>query len=235
MSPSPLAGRRRSPDAGGYPRGEETRRKIIEAALRVFGEEGYERASTRQIAAAAGVVPPAVQYYFDSKEGLHRACAEFIIDRSALVLAPPRQRAADAVSSGDRQAVWDALFNLLDTMADFALTSSEALGWSRFMARGQTDGAGPAFPLIRDGLVQPLQRTCAELVGMLIGRPADDQTTLLRSCAVMSQLSYFHLHKGSALALMGWARYGPAEIAAIKQVLRTHARGSLSLDLGPAG
>jgi len=60
---------RRRPAEGGYARGEEVRMKIIEAALRVFGENGYERASTRQIAAEAGVNPPALQYYFDGKGG----------------------------------------------------------------------------------------------------------------------------------------------------------------------
>ena len=79
---------RRRPDRGGYARGEETRARIIEAAVRVFGNEGYERASTRQIAAEAGVNPPALQYYFDSKEGLHRACAEFIVARMREALGP---------------------------------------------------------------------------------------------------------------------------------------------------
>ena len=69
---------RRRPAAGGYARGDEVRSKIIQAALRVFGENGYERASTRQIATEAGVNPPALQYYFDGKDGLHRACGQYI-------------------------------------------------------------------------------------------------------------------------------------------------------------
>jgi AcrR family transcriptional regulator len=55
---------------GGYTRGEETRARIIAAAMRLFGEKGYEAASTRDIAAAAGVNAPALQYYFDKKEGV---------------------------------------------------------------------------------------------------------------------------------------------------------------------
>jgi len=39
--------------------------------MRLFGEKGYEGASTRDIAAAAGVNAPALQYYFDNK----RACS----------------------------------------------------------------------------------------------------------------------------------------------------------------
>ena len=53
---------------GGYQRGEETRARIVEAAVVVFGERGYDGASTRDLANAAGVNAPAIQYYFDGKE-----------------------------------------------------------------------------------------------------------------------------------------------------------------------
>ena len=61
---------------GGYARGEETRLRIVTAALKLFGQLGFDGASTRDIAAAAGVNAPALQYYFDNKEGLYIACAE---------------------------------------------------------------------------------------------------------------------------------------------------------------
>src|SRR5882724_12890789 len=66
---------------GGYARGEETRARIVTAALRMFGERGFEAASTRDIATSAGVNAPALQYYFDNKEGVYLACAEYIVSR----------------------------------------------------------------------------------------------------------------------------------------------------------
>src|SRR6201994_488927 len=66
---------------GGYARGEETRARIVTAALRMFGERGFEAASTRDIATLAGVNAPALQYYFDNKEGLYLACVEHIVKR----------------------------------------------------------------------------------------------------------------------------------------------------------
>ncbi len=84
---------RRRPKKGGYPRGDETRAQIIATALKIFGEHGYDQASTREIATEAGVNPPALQYYFDGKEGLHRACAQFIIDRASVTLMPALERA----------------------------------------------------------------------------------------------------------------------------------------------
>ena len=94
-------GPRRHPSDGGYARGEETRARIIATALRVFGEQGYLQASTRGIAADASVNPPALQYYFGSKEGLHRACAQHIIDRVSRILTPALGEAREALA-----AIW---------------------------------------------------------------------------------------------------------------------------------
>lgn len=44
----------RRTSAGGYARGDETRQRIIEAAIELFGERGFAGASTREIAAMAG-------------------------------------------------------------------------------------------------------------------------------------------------------------------------------------
>ena len=54
----------------------ETREVILEAAERIFGDEGLEGARTEAIAAAAGVNKALLYYYFRSKDGLYRAVLE---------------------------------------------------------------------------------------------------------------------------------------------------------------
>jgi len=49
---------------------EETRERILEAALAIFRERGFERATMREIAASAGVAVGAAYYYFESKEAI---------------------------------------------------------------------------------------------------------------------------------------------------------------------
>ena len=126
--------KRRHPEAGGYARGEETRARIITTALRVFGEEGFNKASTRQIAADAGVNPPALQYYFGGKEGLHRACAQFIIDRMLGIVSPALMRARELKPAARREQAIDALCAVLDSMAD-GLVAAGSESWSRFITR----------------------------------------------------------------------------------------------------
>ena len=78
-APRPTATRRaRRTAPGAQPRrararSSATRQRIIEAALHAFGEHGFDGAMTRDIAEAAGVQQPLINYHFGSKDGLWRA------------------------------------------------------------------------------------------------------------------------------------------------------------------
>ena len=73
-------------------RAEQTRSAIIEAALRLFRERGYDASTMRAIASAAGVSTGNAYYYFSSKEDLiqefylrshaeHAAACRDVLDR----------------------------------------------------------------------------------------------------------------------------------------------------------
>lgn len=66
------------PSSEGNPesRADETRQRIIEAAAQVFGEKGYARATTRALAAAAGVNEVTLFRHFGNKQGLFAAVTE---------------------------------------------------------------------------------------------------------------------------------------------------------------
>lgn len=49
---------------------EETRDRILDAALRLFRERGFEQTTMRDVAAEAGVATGAAYYYYRSKEDL---------------------------------------------------------------------------------------------------------------------------------------------------------------------
>ena len=59
--------------------GMETRRRLLEAALEVFGEQGFHDATHAEICALAGVNISSINYHFHSKEGLYRATWEHAV------------------------------------------------------------------------------------------------------------------------------------------------------------
>jgi len=68
-------------DKKATPKAEETALKILEAALTLFREEGFDSATMRDIARKSGVATGAAYYYYPSKESIvldfyQRACTE---------------------------------------------------------------------------------------------------------------------------------------------------------------
>ena len=62
---------------------EETRTRILDAALALFRDRGFERTTMREIAGSAHMAVGAAYYYFDSKEAIvlafyERAQAEML-------------------------------------------------------------------------------------------------------------------------------------------------------------
>ena len=55
------------PTTKATPKVEETGGKILEAALELFRQEGFEAAKMRDIAGRAGVATGAAYYYYPSK------------------------------------------------------------------------------------------------------------------------------------------------------------------------
>lgn len=219
--------RQRTKGSRGYARGEQTRARIVTTALRVFGEHGFDQASTRQIAAEAGVNPPALQYYFGGKTGLHRACAQFIIDRAMARLAPALARASRAIGLRSRAEARSAIYGLIDALAD-GLADSGAESWRRFIARGKADGAGPALPMIRDTIGLPLIEVTTALIRLSLRRPEGDEYHRLRALALLAPVNWIHANRDNTLALMGWSELTPARLELIRQVVHEHTARALN-------
>ncbi len=60
--------------------GEQTRRKILRVAERLFAQDGYEGVSVRRITSESGVELSAVNYHFKSKENLFHSVLAMRVD-----------------------------------------------------------------------------------------------------------------------------------------------------------
>ena len=220
--PSPPATPRRHPATGGYARGEERRLQIIEAAIHRFGEDGYDGASTRDIAQEAGVNPPAVQYYFHSKEGLYAACFEHIIGKFSAVMQGVYQRAG-AIGPEDADAARDVFCDLLDAMAEFLFETAGSDGWRRFAARVKAHDSPCRFEDLEKSLEAELFRHCFHLVAIATGDAPTSDSTKLRTFGAMGTLTAFHHERDSMLELLNWPDLRGARRAQFKALVRRQA------------
>ncbi len=93
---------------------------IVSAALEVFGEAGYDRASMRAVAKAAGVTTPVLYDHFESKAALYAA----VVDTAADELISRWEGAGFDIPDG---SVEDSFFESVGTIFDWA--AGNPAGW----------------------------------------------------------------------------------------------------------
>jgi AcrR family transcriptional regulator len=209
---------------GGYARGEETRARIVAAAIKLFGERGFEGASTRDIATSAGVNAPALQYYFDNKEGVYVACVEHMVSRVWEQLSEVVERAQRALADhADDAALIEAFCAIQTRIAEFMFASQETEDWRLFMARQQA-GLGPqaGFQIFYQNVSERMSAVTSAIVGRLIGRPAGDDETLIRTMALNGQLVFFQLMRRTVLTTLKWDAVDAERRAIFQRIVTEH-------------
>ena len=213
--------RRRPASEGGYSCGDETSARIIEAALTLFGEQGYEGASTREIAELAGVNAPALNYYFKSKEGLYNACIEYMVEQIWAFLAPTIEQAqAQLGARPDTEQLIETFCSIQSKIAEFMLVSNRTNSWRKFYAREQA-GLGPSAgeEMISQRIGQRLIGVTSGIISRLMGPHASQEECILRSMALTGQLLPFHLTRNSSLKALDWDVLTPQRYAMLLNIV----------------
>ncbi|WP_017348770.1 CerR family C-terminal domain-containing protein [Pantoea sp. A4] len=206
---------------GGYARGDETRQRIIEAAIEVFGEQGFDAATTRQIATRAGVNPPALQYYFNNKEGVYSACARYLAEANRPAFQPVLDAIEQLPADAPTPQCVTLFCDLVDTLLDKVFGNDYTLNKRLFHARIQL-GQGPetAFQIMRECMGREIHRAGADLISRLSGEAIDSELTQLRTVALFGQAITFHIARRSVLDQLQWKEVDGKRLAQLKKLIR---------------
>jgi TetR/AcrR family transcriptional regulator, regulator of cefoperazone and chloramphenicol sensitivity len=217
----------RRASSSGYARGDETRQRIIEAAIELFGERGFAGASTRDIAARAGVNAPALQYYFENKEGVFRACADAIADTACGAFGQPLDHARAVLldARAGVETLIDAFLGIMHAISERMFTAPKTVHQRMFFAREQA-GLEPnvATEILMERIRRPLNDVCAELVGRISGLDPESPVTRIRAFSLLGQLTVFHIAQRSALALLGWESFDGGRGALLRATIDGQTR-----------
>lgn len=218
--------RLRRPPAGGYARGDETRERIITEAVKLFGERGFIGASTRDIATAAGVNAPALQYYFENKEGLYQACAEYITNDLKARFVPAMRQASDALKNdAGSDVLIDVFLAIQAVMLECVLMQPFASARRLFVARELADELPQlASKLLHKRLKQPLNKITAALLSRITGVSPNAAITRIRLLTLKGQVMPFYHPPGACLEALGWKEIDAAKSALIKTTVLEQMR-----------
>jgi TetR/AcrR family transcriptional regulator, regulator of cefoperazone and chloramphenicol sensitivity len=230
--PDPAALRLRPPV---QQRGEDTRLRILQAALEVFAAEGYDGASTRTLAQRAGVNLPALQYYFGNKEGLYRAVIDLLAETLERQIAPVTEQVRAGLAKGPlpRRHALDLLCRMLDAFVAL-VTDQTSPDWearASFYARAEFESQA-ALDTLHQRVMRQIIEPCALLVGQLTDQAPDAEQTLLRTVALIGQVTVFCSSK--AHRAMGWRELDKDRVEAIQAVVREHTRAIFRTAKGAA-
>lgn len=221
-------GKRRRPADGGYARGEETRTRIIAAALEVFGAHGFGGASTRMLAEKAGVTLPALHYYFDSKEGVYLACAEHIAERMQAHLGAAMRLIEETLARAQPSPaqLLETLLGFLDEFADLFLGGHELEKWVLFIIREQAQPTR-AFDILFERMMRRVVAACTALIARLLDRPESDKEVRVRTLALIGQIVFFRTAREATLRVLGWQDFEGNRRAIIKRALHAQITSGL--------
>ena len=174
------------------PHAEATRNRILEAAVKAFADKGFEAASTREIAQAAGVEQGLLTYHFPSKDELWRAAADrvFTVLRAgagerlaSLRDVDPDERAREGIRSYVRtMAAHPEFFRfivdqgnrsnarqrwLIDTHVKPGVEVMKQLGLLRLIGANDEDLPHALFAMLGAGsLIFAVPNNCHRLMGV---------------------------------------------------------------------
>ena len=201
---------------------EATRERLLAAALDVFGRYGFDGASTRQLADAAGVNLQAIPYHFGGKQGLYLAAADYLAEMISGHVGAIRQRiaaelaaldAAGAPLSPQQASVF--LGEVVEVMVVlFVSKPSEA--WARFIIREQMEPTA-AFERVYARIMGPMIDMGRRLIGAILGEDPASDNVRLRSLSFMGSLLVFRVANAAVLAQMQWESVGEEQVALLKR------------------
>ncbi|EOA7289136.1 transcriptional regulator CecR [Proteus mirabilis] len=205
-------------------RGELAKRQLLEAACEIFGKNGPDSATTRQIAQAAKQNIAAIAYYFGSKEGLYLAVAQYIADLIRLDFEPTVAQLDDFLEKPNPTEHLPLLQKLIiDSFLQYArlVLDKSNVHISRIMAREQLVPT-EAYSLIHQQALSPLLTRVNRLLALYIGLDPTLPKTMLHTHAILGEVLSFQLVRETILRQTGWDRIGKQEYEIISNTLKVH-------------
>ncbi|TIT79928.1 MAG: DUF1956 domain-containing protein [Mesorhizobium sp.] len=205
---------------------DQTRAALVHAALKLFGRQGFDGTSTREIAAEAKANIGSIAYHFGGKEGLRAAAADFIVE-TIQGIAGQALGAPQAAAPANREAARAQLFVALERMVGFVVASPQAGEIVQFVLR-ELSHPTAALDRIYAGVFEPTHRRLCQIWEQATGEPAESEATRLTVFTMIGQVIYFRIGREAVLRRMGWREIGDKEAAKVVAVATDNLRAMLA-------
>lgn len=215
-------------------RSDETRRRLLQCGTRVFAERGFDAATTRMVADAAGVNQAAILYHFGGKEGLYVAVAEEIATRGRAAMGPFLSDLPPAALSPTPRDARVALRGLVRGLVQGFVKVAGDGSAAAFIVREQAH-PGPAFERLYSAYIEPVHARVTALVAVVRGCAQDDPDSILMAHAIIGMALVFVTARETVLRRATWRAYNTQRLEHIAEMVAALADGAIQSVAPPAG
>jgi AcrR family transcriptional regulator len=186
---------------------EITRIALLDAAIRLFGEHGYDAVSTRAIADLAAANIGSIAYHFGGKPGLRLACADHVISLIKAVIGINLKRRLPPMAPQAAEA------QIIDVMAKFCrfwITNPDMRHAIVFMTREALD-PGEVSELIYVNWMKPMHQQLCALFSDATGLDPDSETVKIVIFSMIGQAFNFRIGLPLMMRRLEWDTMGEDE------------------------
>lgn len=199
----------------------ETRDRLIEAGLLLFGQSGFEGTSTRALAQRADTNVASIAYHFGGKQGLFDACLLAVADR----LSVAWQGGTDMPPTTPGEAA-AALENVLRGLVSVVVGDPQSRVMVDFVLRNVMMPVPRADRFYTVFFEARHQMLCHDWA-LATGRGAEDDDVRLAVFSMIGQVFYFNLARPLVERRMGWAGYGTQQATQIADTVVANLHAAL--------
>jgi len=206
---------------------EDARARLIDAAIKLFAEKGYEGTSVRDLASAAGANVAAVSYHFGSKDALYTEALRACLAPCGEMRERMQKHLDAALKNRSRKAAEEALRGCIQDFLEVLV--SPAARHSHLVMREQSEGKQRFEPVIRE-FFQPVGSILREVILMLAPGPPEMRVFMVIS-GIIGQCLHIYKARVSYRVLAGVDSHSPEYIEmASKHIAHLTALGLRGLE-----
>jgi AcrR family transcriptional regulator len=182
----------------------KTRDAIMEAAGQIFAEEGYPKATVRDICHQAGVNIAAINYHFGDKKSLYLTVLKHY-QEIAFQTYPPD------LGIKETQRPEEKLQAFIRSFLTRVMAEGRPPWFGKLLAREFTEPTW-AFDILVKETIRPSFQIITGIVAAILGREKKERKVLLCSMSIVGQCLYFcHSHPVITRLFPGEV-FGPKQI-----------------------
>jgi AcrR family transcriptional regulator len=197
-----------------------TRTTLIDAAIRLFGERGYDAVSTRDIADLAAANIGSIAYHFGGKPGLRLACAEHVIANIAATVGPAFLRPLPPLTPD--QAL-ETIERMMRVFTNFWMVNESSQSFVNFMLREMLV-KGEVSELFYSVWMKPMHKRFCELFGIATGRDPGSHAVKIAVFSFIGQVFHFRVGQPLIMRRLEWDELGEREAEHVVEGLVRNTR-----------